>query len=248
MSNVRETVTTVVTPPKESAMRRNKTWFFRNNPLLAGLPDHEIDWMEQRAEVVNFRRKQLVWSPEDVADRVFWVRSGIVKVSRTTPEGRELTLQFHTKDDMIGEGCVFTPGVREVVAEAYEDVTLYALSRDDFSALLRRNADLALRAGKLIAARRQKLERRIGDLLFKTAHARLAALFLDLVEDFGVRDSRGVIVNLKLTHREMAGLIGATRETVSFAILDLRRDELIQTESKRVVLLDEEKLVAVARG
>lgn len=229
-------------------MRRNKTWFFRNNPILAGLPDNEIDWMEHRVESVSFRRKQLIWSPEESADRVFWIRSGIIKTSRVTETGRELTLQFHTKDDVLGESSVFAPGPREIVAEAYEDVTLYGLGRDDFASLLSRNAALAVRVGRMIAARRLRLERRVGDLLFKTAHARLASLFLDLVDDFGVRDSRGVIVNLKLTHREMAALIGATRETVSFAILDLRKDELIQTESKRVIILDEEKLREVAAG
>jgi CRP/FNR family transcriptional regulator, cyclic AMP receptor protein len=229
-------------------MRRNKTWFFRNNPMLSGLPEHELEWMEQRAEVVNFRRKHAVWSPDDLGDRVFWVRSGIIKVSRVTPEGRELTLQFHTKDDILGEACVLAPGLREITAEAYEDVTVYALGRDDFAALLRRNADLAVRLAKVVSARRLKMERRVGDLLFKTAHARLAGLFLDLVPEFGVRDSRGVIVNLKLTHREMASLIGATRETVSFAILDMRRDGLIQTESKRVIIADEEALAKVARG
>ena len=54
-------------------------------------------------------------------------------------------------------------------------------------------------------------------------HYQLASLLLELTEDFGVRDSRGVIINLKLTHKEMAALIGATRETVSFAILEDRK-------------------------
>lgn len=229
-------------------MRRNKSWFFRNNPILGGLPDAEVDWLEERCEVVSFRRKQRIWSVEESDDRVYWVRSGIVKVSRVTDAGRELTLQFHTKDDILGEGGLFSPGLRESIAEAHEDVTLYGISRDDMMALMHRNAALAVSVGKLVAGRRRKLERRVEDLLFKTAHARLASLFLDLVEDFGVRDSRGVIVNLKLTHREMAALIGATRETVSFAILDLRKDGLIQTESKRVIIVDEEALTAVAKG
>lgn len=223
-------------------MRRNKAWFFRNNPLVTGLPEAEIDWLEQRTEVINLRRKQSVWMVGDDADKVFWVRSGIVKVSRVTEEGRELTLNFFTKDDLFGEEATFAASRREIAAEAYEDSTLYAMSRDDFAALLGRNADLAVRAARLVGNRRQRLERRVGDLLFKTAHARLARLFLDLTEDFGVRDSRGIIVNLKLTHREMAALIGATRETVSFAILDLRKDNLIQTESKRVIILDEDRL------
>ena len=229
-------------------MRRNKAWFFRNNPLVAGLSETEIDWLEQRTEVINLRRKQAVWMVGDDADKVYWVRSGIVKVSRVTEEGRELTLNFFTKDDIFGEAAAFAAPRREIAAEAYEDSTLYAMSRDDFVALLGRNADLAVRSARLVGSRRQRLERRVGDLLFKTAHSRLARLFLDLTEDFGVRDSRGVIVNLKLTHREMAALIGATRETVSFAILDLRKDGLIQTESKRVIILDEDRLRDLASG
>jgi CRP-like cAMP-binding protein len=227
-------------------MRRNKTWFFRNNPLASSLPDAEVEWLEQRSEVLTLRRKQMVWSVGDEADRVFFVRSGIVKVSRVTGEGRELTLQFHTKDDVLGESAIFAPGPREHLAEAYEDTIIYAVPRDDLLAVMRRNPELAIRLGKAVAARRRNLERRVGDLLFKTAHARLANLFLDLIDDFGVRDSRGVIVNLKLTHREMASLIGATRETVSFAILDMRRDGLVQTEAKRVIITDEDALRALA--
>ena len=228
-------------------MRRNKAWYFRNNTLVADLPEGDIDWLEQRVEVVSFRRKQPIWMGGDDADRIFFVRSGIIKLFRVTDEGRELTLGFHTKDEMFGETALFAPGPRENAAEAYDDTTLYALTREDFHTLLRRNPDLAIRMGKLVAERERKLQRRVGDLLFKTAHSRLAALFLDLAEDFGVRDSRGIIVNLKLTHREMAALIGATRETVSFAILDLRKDGLIQTESKRVIILEEEKLQDLAR-
>jgi CRP/FNR family transcriptional regulator len=105
-----------------------------------------------------------------------------------------------------------------------------------------RHAPLAMRMIRLVGERRQRLENRVESLLFKSAHARLAALFLELGDTFGVRDSRGRIVNLKLTHKEIASLIGATRETVSFAILDLRKDGLVLTEGKRVILVDEARM------
>ncbi|MCA9299295.1 MAG: winged helix-turn-helix domain-containing protein [Phycisphaerales bacterium] len=56
------------------------------------------------------------------------------------------------------------------------------------------------------------------------------------------------MVNLRLTHKEMAAWIGATRETVSFAVTDLRREGLIETEGKRVVLLDRPALTRLAGG
>jgi CRP/FNR family transcriptional regulator len=223
-------------------MRRNKAWFFRNNPVFEGFASTAFDRFIERAEEREYRKKRVLWSPGDPADRLFFVRRGIVKTTKVTDDGRELTLQFYTKNDLFGEVAVFNPGPHSTQAEAYEDVTLYATNRDGFLRLLTAHPELALRVSKIIAERRERLENRVGRLLFKTAHARLASLFLDLSEDFGVRDSRGVIINLKLTHKEMAALIGATRETVSFAILDLRRDGLILTESKRVVIVDEEGL------
>lgn len=231
-------------------MQRNKTWFFRNNPVVGDLPEAELQWLEQRIDVIKLRRRQSVWEPGDEARYVYFVRSGILKLSRKSSESRELTLGFLTKDDLVGEDALFVGGHREDIAEAYDDTTLYALAVEDFQALMARNSDLAVRAAAVVADRRRRMERRVGDLLFKTAHARLASLFVDLTDEFGVRDSRGVIVNLKLTHREMASLIGATRETVSFAMLDLRKGGLIQTESKRVIILEESALkdVAAARA
>lgn len=133
-------------------------------------------------------------------------------------------------------------------AEAYEDASLVAIGKDDFVRVMMRHPPMALRMIKLVGERRQRLENRVESLLFRSAHARLAGLFLDLAQSFGVRDSRGVIINLKLTHKEIASLIGATRETVSFAILDLRADGLVVSEGKRVILVDEPRLKALRDG
>ena len=220
-------------------MLKTKGWFLRQNPLLADLPERELELLDQIAESHEYRRRQVIWEPGTAANAVYIVRSGIVKLYKVSDEGRELTLHFFTKDHLFGELAVVSDTAHDSSAEAYEDTTLITIGKDDFLKVMMRNAALAMRMVRLVGDRRRQLERRVESLLFRSAHARLAALFLDLALSFGVRDSRGVIINLKLTHREIASLIGATRETVSFAILDLRRDNLIQTEGKRVIILDD---------
>jgi CRP-like cAMP-binding protein len=230
---------------RPSQMLKTKAWFIRQNPLLADLPEREIETLEQVAESVEVRRRQLIWEPGDPANTIYIVRAGIVKLSKVSDEGRELTLHFFTRDNLFGELSVISEQPHDTVAEAYEDCLLLAIGKDDFNRILLRTPILALRMMKLVGERRQRLENRVENLLFRSAHARLASLFLELSQTFGVRDSRGVIINLKLTHKEIASLIGATRETVSFAILDLRKENLIQTEGKRVILLDEAGLKAM---
>jgi len=226
-------------------MIKTKGWFIRQNPMMADLPERELELLDQVSETSEVRRRHLIWEPGDVANAIHFVRGGIVKLSKVNDEGRELTLHFLTKDALFGELSVISDIPHDTVAEAYEDVSLLTLRKDDFLRVLMRNAPLAMRMMKLVGERRQKLESRVENLLFRSAHARLAALFIELAVTFGVRDSRGVIINLKLTHKEIASLIGATRETVSFAILDLRRDKLIHTEGKRVILVDEPGLRAL---
>ncbi len=223
-------------------MLKTKGWFLRQSPLFADLGERELDLLDQVAESAEVRRKHTVWEPGGSADRLYLVRSGIVKLYKVNDEGRELTLQFLTKDALFGELSVVSDAAHDTFCEAYEDTSLIVIHKDDFSRIMMRSPALAMKMIKLVGERRMRLEARVENLLFKSAHSRLAALFIELAQSFGVRDSRGVIINLKLTHKEIASLIGATRETVSFAILDLRKDEVIQTEGKRVILTDEPKL------
>ncbi|MSQ01425.1 MAG: Crp/Fnr family transcriptional regulator [Myxococcales bacterium] len=224
---------------------KTKSWFIRQTPMLADLADRELDILDQVSDSLDLRRRTRLWEPGYPANTVYILRAGIVKLSKTNDEGRELTLGFYTRDQLVGELGIVNDTPHDTTCEAYEDAQVLALPKDDFIKMMMRHPPLAMRMIRLVGERRQKLENRVESLLFKSAHSRLAALFLDLGDSFGVRDSRGRIVNLKLTHKEIASLIGATRETVSFAILDLRRDELIQTEGKRVILLDEGKLRAL---
>ncbi len=220
-------------------MLKTKGWYIRQNPLLASLPEREMELLDQVSESNELRRRTPIWAPGGPAQSVHIVRTGIVKIYKVNEEGRELTLHFLTKDHLFGELGIVSTAPHDTVAEAYEDTTLLTIPKEEFVRVMMRNAGLAVEMMRLVGDRRRQLENRVESLLFRSAHARLAALFLDLSGPFGVRDGRGVIINLKLTHKEIASLIGATRETVSFAILDMRRDGLILTEGKRVIVLDE---------
>lgn len=227
-------------------MQRNKSWFFRQNDYTKHLSIQDRERLEKVSDTLELRKRQALWASGDPANRVYFVRSGMIKIGRVTDDGRELTLHLVERKQILGEFGPIEGGVHDTVAEAYEESVLYSLPSEVFLSVMKGDSELFMAITRLIADRRRSLEARVESLLFKTAHSRLASLFLDLADRFGVRDARGIIVNLKLTHREMASLIGASRETVSFAILDLRKDGLILTEDKRVVILDEDRLRELA--
>ena len=229
-------------------MSQKRFWFLNRVKLFEGMSIEDAERVESVSEIIKVKRRVAVYSPGEPSDRLFLLKSGLVKVSRMTQDGKELTLFFLSPGDVFGEQALVENIPRNTLAMAYEDCVLQSISRADALKILTTQPEFVLRLTQLIAERRRRLENKIDTLLFKGAHARLAGLFMELAEEFGVRDSRGVIINLKLTHREIANLIGSTRETVSFALLDMRKDLLIETESKRVILLDEVRLEALYEG
>ena len=96
--------------------------------------------------------------------------------------------------------------------------------------------------------RRRDLEDKVEQLLFKDVSAKLAELLLQLESEFGVSSStgKGTLVGLKITHQEMANLIGATRETVSLTLSQFRRKGYIETDGRKVIIADREGLRALA--
>lgn len=229
-------------------MNQKKFWFLNRVKIFQDLSPEDAEYIDGLLDVQRFKRKQVVFMPGDSSQNIFLIKSGLVKISKVTEEGKELTLMFLSHGELFGELAVFDNGPRNTMAEAYEDTLICAMSCDDFLKFMLSRPQVALHVTRLIADRRRKLENKIDNLLFRGAHARLAGLFLDLSHDFGVRDSRGIIINLKLTHRELANLIGSTRETVSFALIDLKKDGVIETDGKRVILLNLPALERIYEG
>ena len=70
-------------------------------------------------------------------------------------------------------------------------------------------------------------------------------MLLDLAGEYGVEDSRGTLIALKITHQELANLIGSTRETVSLTLSQFKRKSLLTTDGRKVIVTDAESLRAL---
>src|SRR5690606_571972 len=130
-----------------------------------------------------------------------------------------ITVAYHGRGALLGEASALAPGRLTTWAEAHQDCTLYATPAVELERLLDREPSVARRIAALLVERQQRLEARLGLLATRSARRRLARALLDLAGDFGVRDSRGIIVNLRLTHREIGALLGTSRETASLALV-----------------------------
>jgi CRP/FNR family transcriptional regulator, cyclic AMP receptor protein len=218
----------------------------RKCEVLAEVPTEVVQRLLPGATLGGYRARQVVYLPGDRAQGVFFLAQGRVKISKVTRDGKELTLAYRTGGDFFGEPCLLEGGPREEMAEAMEATLAVEVDREVLDDVLRSSGPTAYRFARALITRRKDLEARVEQLIFKDVGSKLAELLLELGNEHGIEDQRGVVVGLKITHQEMANLIGSTRETVSLTLSQFKRKGLIQTEGRKVILVDREGLKALA--
>jgi len=224
---------------------RRALWYLKKIPLFKSLAQSELQALADGVTLEEARRRRVIYMPGDPGDTVFFVNGGRVKISRVTPDGKELTLAYRGPGEIFGETCLVDGGPREEMAEAMENALVTQMERQRLEALLKGHAEVGWAMTQALCARRRDLETRIEDLIFKDVNSKLAELLLNLCEDYGVDDKRGTLVAVKITHQEMANLIGSTRETVSLTLSQFKKRKLIATEGRKVIITDSEGLQAL---
>src|SRR3954465_12280596 len=194
----------------------------------------------------TYRARQVIYLPGDRAQGVHFLASGRIKISKVTRDGKELTLAYRAEGDFFGEPCLLEGGPREEMAEAMDASIAVEVEGELVDRMLQTNGIAAYHFARALIARRKDLETRVEQLIFKDVGSKLAELLLELGLQHGVEDGRGIVIALKITHQEMANLIGSTRETVSLTLSQFKRKGLIQNEGRRVILADREGLKALA--
>jgi CRP-like cAMP-binding protein len=225
---------------------RRVLWYLRKVPLLQDLPADVLAKLAEKVELREIRRRQVIYLPGDPGTAVFLVNGGRVKVSKVTRDGKELTLSYRVPGEIFGETCLIDGEPREEMAEAMENALVTEIEREVFDELLRTQPSLGYKMTKILAQRRREIESKIENLVFKDVNSKLAELLLRFSEEYGVEDARGTLVALKITHQEMANLIGSTRETVSLTLAQFKKRGLIQSEGRKVIISDREGLRALA--
>ncbi|MFQ5442338.1 MAG: Crp/Fnr family transcriptional regulator [Thermodesulfobacteriota bacterium] len=217
-------------------MEKTKLWYISSNKIFSGLPEKERDRMAPMLKPVNIKKKSFIYSMGDSADDLYILKEGRIKITRITEDGKELTFDILEPGDIFGELALAGEEERETSAEALEDSFICTINRKDFEGFVGKNPALSLRITKWIGSRLRKIENRVENLIFQDVRTRILALFIDLGEKYGKDSPRGRKIDIKLSHQEIANLVGATRETVTLELNNLKKTGEILTEGKEFVL------------
>ncbi|HMV68846.1 MAG TPA: Crp/Fnr family transcriptional regulator [Myxococcota bacterium] len=240
--------TIALLPSPPTAHPRSILMFLRQLPSMERAGDDALLALAERIELRRVERGASLWSAGDPASEVIWVRSGVIWLRQGRSQGREVSIGYHGRGALLGMHPGGASAERADDAEVHEDGALLVIRRPAFDAWLAAWPSAVPGVVQSLSELNARMQGRLALIGLHGARARLAGLLLELSRSFGVRDSSGVIIDLRLTHRELAALIGATRETVSVAIVEIRNAGLVRTEQRRVVITDLDGLIAMAEA
>ena len=179
----------------------------------------------------------LIYSPGDAADQFYFLRSGTVRTYRLYGDYKEATTGVLKDGGLFGQPNLEEGGTQDDFAEAMTECRVVGVRKSALTWLLRHDPEVSLALFSALSERMKLAEEFASILLPREVSSRLATLLVSLVERFGVEEEGGVLIDLRLPHRTLAGMIASTREAVSKAMSDYQREGLIEPRGKGSILV-----------
>ena len=217
----------------------NAIWFFDNIDVFQILCPHKFQEYKKDHAFNYFKKGDYIYFENDVANKVFLVNSGKIKVGYITDDGDEIITAILTKGQIFGEKAILGEEKRNEFAQALDnEVSTCVVSLDMMHELLRRNSEFSISIYKFIGYRFKKLERRLQIMLFKDAKTRLLEFLKELSDDYGFTNAvtGDTVIKHPFTQKEIATLIGLSRPTLNVLINELQNEKVLTFERKQIIL------------
>lgn len=213
----------------------SSAFYLRSLGLLEGIPEGAGRALEQHMRVLTFARRQVVFSEGAPADDVYLLAEGAIELLRREG-GKETILLVLTPGEFFGEPQDDPARGYPVQARALEESVVCAIGRKELEAAAQAHPVLAWRLLTWLSRNTSQAYARIHALASCAVPDKLLGLLRQLADRHGVRTQEGVEIPVRLTHHELAALIGSCREAVSRGLKALRDRGIITVHSHRIIL------------
>ena len=225
----------------------SKAGFLRRVPIFGGVDDDNLLKIANISSEKTYSKKNIVFHEGDYGDALYIIKSGRIKIAKVAIDGREKTLTILKTGEFFGEMAILDDMPRSATAEAMDnDVKLLAISKNDFERLIIENPSIAIRIMKDLTKRIRQVNEQVQDLAFKDVHGRVASTLFSLLKaerDASRMPNKHELNYLKMTHQDLANMVGSSRETVTRALNRLQDEGVISISHQQISILEIESLI-----
>lgn len=200
------------------------------------------DSLKKLVDIMSFRQvpadTYLYWDGEQ-AQQLFYVKDGIVKLTKTTDDGREFILQFCQPGDIFGEPGGFNENTTySSNALTMENCVIGTIDHRDLRTLLYQQGPLAVEFIEWMGTMHRITHSKFRDFMMYGKNGALCSILIRLSNSYGEPHANGIRVGVRLTNQELANMIGATRESVNRLLVYLRQEKVISMEHGHIIVHD----------
>ncbi len=222
---------------------RTSLWYFEEVDLYNVLCPHKIPGMKEKHTFNHFQKDQFIYFPNEASNHIYLIAEGRVKIGSYTEDGKEVLKAILGPGEIFGELSIAGEERRSDFAQAIDaNTTVCPMTIDDMQELMKANQALSLRIFKLMGLRLKRVERKLESLVFKDARSRVIDFIREMAEDRGQKVGYEMLIKTKFTHKDIASLTGTSRQTVTTILNDLKSQNVINFDRRRILVRDMEKL------
>lgn len=207
------------------------------------LDELEKNIIRETGSTVHYPKGHVIFAAGDISDRVFLLESGWVKIYRLSADGKRVTVgRMRSPGELMGLAETLLEVERTCFAGAISNVSMVVLRKKQFEELMAKYPFLAIKVSKLLAVRMREAEAIIHEMVCWQAPGRLALMLMKMGERCGQVTKNGIVLDVQLTHEEIASMVGTSRQTVTSLLNTFKQERSIAYEGRSIRILDPDKL------
>ncbi len=217
-------------------------WYWKKVNLFDEADSQARQAFFQCAERHEYRKGQHVFRADDPATRVFLLESWVVKIYQLSPQGAVTIFWFCVPGDLFGAGGITGSFEQSVYGQAVERSTVFTIPRKAFEQVLKAHPQLAINVIRLMGARLRLACDAMTDKVSLKTNVRLARLLLRLAQNWGYPCGKRIELRVKITHQELANMIGASRQRVNESLQVFQRRGWVSVDGRRITIASPEEI------
>lgn len=220
-----------------------KSEFLSKISIFSSLEKEDLELLANATQEVTYSKGKTIISSEEIGSTFFIVKSGRVKVTAEAFGGREIVLSTLHPLAFFGEMSIIDGEPRSASIIALEETKLITMEREVFLGILHRYPQITIKILTILCQRLRRADELIQCLRFLSASGRTIQTLFKLSDEHGVTTPKGLLIDTKLTHQELASLSGTSKESMRKIIRDFKEKGYIKFERGKITILNESMLL-----
>ncbi|WP_243710156.1 Crp/Fnr family transcriptional regulator [Macrococcoides caseolyticum] len=198
-----------------------------------------VNYIMEEGKIETFDANQYIFQAEDPIDSIYVIKSGNVVIHRVLEDGKEFNLKLLGRRNLFGVNTLFCGNKKHALfAKTKTKTTVYKMDLATFESAILNDEVLNYEWLLFIQNENEKQEYKLRDLYTLGKKGAVYSTLIRLTNTYGVETEEGTKLNIDLTNNELANFGGTTREGVNRIISELKQNDIIETNGKKIIIKD----------